>query len=87
MLKSKDAFSIGARVRHTSDTKLIEGVVVWKHSESLPHMKGRVWNVHWSGGGRGIYATEDIQRIPPKSLKKIVESQLDNEDIVADEKE
>jgi len=90
MLKSKEAFTIGARVRHTSDSKLSEGVVVWKHSECgemFPHMKDKVWNVHWSSGGRGIYATEDIQRIPPKSIKKIVESQQDVEDIITDEKE
>lgn len=88
MNKSKEPFSIGTRVRHTTDKTCNEGVVVWKHAdhgEALPRMQGKVWNVHWSNGKRGIYATEEIQRIPPKNVKKIVESQLDPEDIIPDE--
>jgi hypothetical protein len=48
-------------------------------------MAGKVWSVHWSNGKRGIYKSEEIQRIPPKNVKKIVESQLEPEDIISDE--
>jgi len=88
MSKSKEPFAIGTRVRHSTDSVCNEGVVVWKHgdygsvSESL---RGKVWSVHWSNGKRGLYSSEEIQRIPPKNVKKIVESQLDPEDIIPDE--
>jgi hypothetical protein len=88
MSKSKEPFSIGNRVRHATDKVCNEGVVVWKHADYtgvLSNMAGKVWSVHWSNGKRGIYASEEIQRIPPKNVKKIVESQLDPEDIVSDE--
>jgi hypothetical protein len=79
MNKVKEAFTIGTRVRHTSDSKYNEGVVVWKHgdySSVMESMRGKVWSVHWSNGERGIYANDDIQRIPPKNIKKIVEQQI-----------
>lgn len=88
MNKLKEPFSIGARVCHKTNSKCNEGVVVWKYADcgdSLPHVSGKVWNVHWSNGGRGIYTTEEIQRIPPKNVQKIVESQLDSEDVINDE--
>ena len=88
MSKIKEPFAVGTRVRHATDKVCNEGVVVWKHAEygdALPRMKGKVWSVHWSNGQRGIYSTEEIQRIPPKNVKKIVESQLDAEDIISDE--
>jgi hypothetical protein len=79
MLKNKDAFSIGTRVCHSVDSTCNEGVVVWKHSEYggvLAHMKDKIWSVHWSNGKRGIYKTEEIKRIPPKNVKKLVDEQL-----------
>ncbi len=83
MSKTKEPFTVGTRVRHVTDKTCDEGVVVWKHADytgTLSNMAGRVWNVHWSNGQRGIYAAEDIQRIPPKNIKKLVEEQLVKED-------
>jgi hypothetical protein len=80
--KSKELFSVGTRVCHAIDSNCDEGVIVWKHSEYsdlFPHMKGKVWSVHWSNGKRGIYSNEEIKKIPPKNIKKLVEQQLDDE--------
>jgi len=88
MSNNKEPFTIGTRVRHLTDETCQEGVVVWKHDEStsvVQSMVGKVWSVHWSNEKRGIYAAEEIHRIPPKNMKKLVEEQLDPEDKVANE--
>jgi hypothetical protein len=84
----KETFSVGSRVTHRTNKKCNEGVVVWMHGDYagiIPKMRGKIWSVHWSDGERGIYASEEIKKIPPKNLKKIVEEQITTEDIPTDE--
>lgn len=90
MNKNKDQFTIGTRVRHAVDGKCNEGVVVWKHSDYggvIEGMRDKIWSVHWSNGQRGIYKTDEINRIPPKNVIKLVNEQINQEEDTQDAEE
>jgi hypothetical protein len=83
MSRTKDSFTVGTRVQHTKDPNYPEGVVVWKHgnyTEIAESLNDRVWSVHWSNGKRGLYKSDEIKKIPPKNIKKLVEDEINKED-------
>jgi len=73
--------SVGSRVIHATNKKLTEGVIVWKHADidviGSKNIKGKDWSVHWTSGDRGIYRSEEINKIPPKKIKDIVKKEVE----------
>jgi len=86
-----ESLSVGNRVKHNTDRRLSEGVIVWRHSCTnsigLKGVTGREWAVHWSCGDRGIYRTKDITKINPKNMKSIVIKEIEKENEEANEEE
>jgi len=77
------SMAIGTRVKHNTDSRLDEGVVVWRHlcatAIGLKGVAGKEWSVHWSCGERGIYNTKEITKINPKNMKLIVIKEIEDE--------
>ena len=87
--RKNKGLSVGTRVKHASDTNLIEGVIVWNHEcintcqkdFDKYSMKGKEWSVHWSNGERGIYKTDEICKIQPKNIKELVDKEIKADEV------
>jgi hypothetical protein len=80
-MPAKKPLGVGDRVRHKTEDERQEGVVVHVNH----HRTDNPLDVHWyveSHRGpaiRGCYSPNDIEKIPPKSLKKLVEEESEKD--------
>ncbi len=81
--------TVGTRVKHATDDKLNEGVIVGvnlPYSGDNPilkkHIADRIFSVHWSCGVRGIYSSTQINRTEfknrdiVKEIEKVIKLEI-----------
>ena len=78
-MAKKKLLTIGTRVRHNTELKFDEGVVVYASTSetNLNVIRNKPFSVHWADGKRGNYSMEDISRINPKSTLKQIKKELE----------
>lgn len=76
-MPAKKPLRVGDRVRHKIDENRQEGVIVHRNL----HRSSRPNDVHWyvpehrGSAIRGCYEDGEIEKIPPKSVKKLVDEE------------
>ena len=75
-MSRKTTFIIGSRIRHKTDKRLSEGVVVFINEE-----KDKPYSIHWNNKvvSRGLYNYDEIEKINISSTILEIKKEVEND--------